>query len=249
MDGTLWYLKRCGLFEQLTAVQAERLERHARMRKFKRQALVYSPDEPGQSVLVLASGRVKINHLTPDGKETILAFIEDGEIFGELAVLDGKPRGEYAEAVVDSQVLLIPREDLLWLMEQRPDVALSITKLVGLRRRRIENRLRNVLFLSSRARMVHLLLELIESHGERAGDRCEIRLTLTHQELASLIGVTRETVTVTLGQLQWERLIKVQHRRITVLDRDRLFQEVSVIAPPLPNGYAGEELLPRARSV
>src|SRR5215470_8022830 len=105
MDGTLWYLKRCDLFEQLTPEQAERLERHARMRKFKRQALD-SPDEPGQSVLVLASGRVKINHLTPDGKETILAFIEEGEIFGELALVDAKPRGEYAEAVVDSQVLV-----------------------------------------------------------------------------------------------------------------------------------------------
>jgi CRP-like cAMP-binding protein len=249
MDGTLWYLKQCDLFERLTPEQAERLERQARMREFKRQTLVYSPDEPGQSVLVLASGRVKINHLTPDGKETILAFIEDGEIFGELALLDAKPRGEYAEAVVDSQVLLIPREDLLWLMEQRPDVALSITKLVGLRRRRIENRLRNVLFLSSRERMVHLLLELMESYGERAGDRCEIRLVLTHQELASLIGVTRETVTVALGQLQFERLIRIHRRRIMVLDCNRLYQEGAGIAPSLPNGYAGQELLPKARRV
>src|SRR5215831_16184661 len=204
MDGTLWYLKRCDLFEQLTPEQTERLERHARMRKFKRQALVYSPDEPGQSVLVLASGRVKINHLTPDGKETILAFIEDGEIFGELALLDGKPRGEYAEAVVDSQVLVIPREDLLWLMAQRPDVALHVTKLIGLRRRRIENRLRNVLFLSSRERMIHLLLELIESYGEQVGNGCKIGIALSHQELASLIGVTRETVTIVLGQLETE---------------------------------------------
>src|SRR5262249_19696942 len=151
----------------------------------------------------------------------------------ELALVDAKPRGEYAEAAVESHVLVVPRDDLLWLMEQRPDVALSITKLVCLRRRRIENRLRNILFLSSRERMVHLLLELVEAYGERAGQRCEIPLKLTHQELASLIGVTRETVTVVLGRLQFERLIKIHRRRITVLDCNRLFQEGSGIAPPL----------------
>ena len=87
MEGKLWYLKRCDLFEQLTAEQVQRLESHARMRTFKRQETVYAPSEPGLSVLVLASGRVKIKHLTADGKETILAFIEEGEIFGELALL------------------------------------------------------------------------------------------------------------------------------------------------------------------
>src|SRR5262249_46027427 len=151
--------------------------------------------EPGQSVMVLASGRVKIKDITLEGKETILAFIEEGEIFGELALLDSQPRGEFAEAVEDSQVLVIPREELLWLMEQRPDVSLSVTKLVGLRRRRIENRLRNVLFLPSRERMVRLLQELVASHGERRGNACEIRLPLSHQDLASLIGLTREMVT------------------------------------------------------
>src|SRR5438309_2348075 len=83
-------------------------------------------------------------HLTPDGRETIFAFIEPGELFGELAVLDPAPRSEHAEAVEDSHALAIPREELLWLMARRPDVALSVTKLLGLRLRRIENRLKNL---------------------------------------------------------------------------------------------------------
>jgi CRP/FNR family transcriptional regulator, cyclic AMP receptor protein len=232
MERSLWYLKRCGLFEQLTREQTARLESRALMRNFDRRALIYSPTERGRSVLVLASGRVKIKDITPDGKETILAFIEEGEIFGELAVLDDGPRQEYAEAVEKSQVLLIPSEDILWVMGQRPDVALSITKLVGLRRRRIENRLRNVLFLPSRERLVRLLLELTEAHGERSGNRCTIRLPLSHQELASLIGVTRETVTLVLGQLQAEGLVDVQRRRITVRDCQRLAHQG--VPPPLP---------------
>ena len=249
MEGKLWYLKRCDLFEQLTPEQVHRLESRALMRKFKRHATVYAPSEPGLSVLVLATGRVKIKHLTPDGKETILAFIEEGEIFGELALLGDNLRGEHAEAVEDSQILLIPQEDLLWLMEQRSDLALSITKLVGLRRRRIENRLRNVLFLSSRERMVHMLLELIDSYGDRQGNVCTIRLPLTHQDLASLIGVTRETVTVVLGQLQYDRLIKVQRRHITVLDCERLAQECGQAAKFFSERGPHLEAIPKYREL
>jgi CRP/FNR family cyclic AMP-dependent transcriptional regulator len=227
METKLWYLKRCPLFERLTEAQAARLDRRALARKYRRRAIIYSPAEPGQSVLVLASGRVKIKDLTPDGKETILAFIEEGEVFGELALLDSDARREYAEAVSDCEVLVLPREEVLWLMEQRSDVAFSVTKLIGLRRRRIENRLRNVLFLSSRDRMVRLLAELVDEYGEGSGDRRRIRLTLSHQELASLIGVTRETVTATLGRLQAEGIIKVQRRRITVLAVSRLKDESS----------------------
>lgn len=218
MSQRTWFLKRCLLFEHLTAKQAAFLDGHALVRSYRRGSIIYAPTEPGQSVLVLARGRVKIKHLTPEGKESILAFIEEGEIFGELALLDGEPRRDYAEAAADCKVVALRREDLLWLMEQRPEVGLSITKLIGWRRRRIENRLRNVLFLSSRERMLHLLVELAEAHGQRLGNRCELRLPLSHQELANLIGVTRETATTTLGQLQAEGLVRVQRRRITILD-------------------------------
>src|SRR5205085_3843046 len=87
------------------------------------------------------------------------------------------------------------------------------------------NRLKNILFRSNRERILALLLELVESHGEPAGNYWEIRLQLSHQELSNLIGATRETVTVTLGQLQRERLIQVHRRRILVLDRKRLSAE------------------------
>ena len=239
-DRKLWFLKRCDLFERLTRAQAERLERRARMRTFRRRSLIYAPDEPGQCVMLLGRGRVKIKSVTPDGKETILAFIDEGEIFGELALLDGEPRSEFAEAVVDSQVLLIPCDDVLWLMGQRPDVVLSVAKLVGLRRRRIENRLRNVLFLPTRERLVRLLQELLASHGVCRGSCHEIGVPLSHQELAGLIGVTRETVTVVLGQLQREGLIEVRRCRIKVIDGDRLRAEADGISQPLPDGQTWE---------
>jgi CRP/FNR family transcriptional regulator, cyclic AMP receptor protein len=235
MSETIWYLKRCPLFERLTPAEARRLEARALMRSFRPREVIYFPAEPGQTVLLLARGKVKIKAITPDGRETILAFIEAGELFGELAILDGAPRDEFAEAVEAAQVLAIPRDELLWLMGRRPDVALHVTKLLGFRLRRVENRLRNILFRSNRERTVALLLELLESHGQRAGGRWEIRLRLSHQELANLIGATRETVTVTLGQLQREGLIAVQRRRIQVLDRGRLAAEANGSMQPQPS--------------
>ncbi len=234
MDGALWYLKRCDLFELLTPEQAARLNRNALARTFKRRELVYSPTEPGETVLVLAGGRVKIKDLTADGKETILTFIEEGELFGELALLDEEPRREYAEAVEESRVLALQREDLLAVMEARSDLALSITKLIGLRRRRIENRLRNVLFLPARERMLRLLGELGEAYGERAGAGRELRLSLSHQDFASLVGITRETVTVLLGEFQAEGLLKLQRCRVTILDWARLHRgsDAAFVRPP-----------------
>jgi CRP-like cAMP-binding protein len=225
MNGTIWYLKQCDLFERLSDAEADQLNRRALVRRFPKRTLVYAPTEPGESVMVLARGRVKIKDLTLDGRETILAFIEEGELFGELALLEGQPRQEYAESVEDSQVLLIPREDLLALMERRADLTLSITKLMGVRRQRIENRLRNVLFLPSRARMVRLLVELAEAHGQRVGTRTEIRFPLSHQELASLIGVSRETATLTLGQLEQAGLVVVQRRKVSIVSMRRLQDE------------------------
>ena len=239
MESKLWYLKRCALFENLAVQEAELLERRALLRTFPRRAIIYAPTEPGQSVLLVVSGRVKIKDITPDGKETILTFIEEGELFGELALLDEEPRQEYAEAAEQTKVLAIPREEILQLMAKRSDLALSITKLVGLRRRRIENRFRNILFLPSRERMVRLLLELADAHGKRIGFACELGLPLSHQELASLIGVTRETVTVILGQLQAEGLIVVKRRRIVIPSLRKLSHDVNK-AP----GLATENPLP-----
>jgi CRP/FNR family transcriptional regulator, cyclic AMP receptor protein len=225
MTSNLWHLKQCNLFETLTPEEAERLERRAMMRRFRKGGMIYFPDEPGQSVLVLASGRVKIKGLTPDGKELIFAFIDEGELFGELALVDDAPRGEFAEAVEDSEVLSIPRDELFRLMEARPGLALSITKLLGLRRKRIETRLKNVMFRSNRQRVIGVLLELLDSHGERLDQTWQLRIRLSHQELASLIGSTRETVTIVLGQLQYEGFIRVKRRCITVLDRERMIAE------------------------
>jgi CRP-like cAMP-binding protein len=222
----LWFLKQCELFRRMTPAEASRLEPRCRSRVFKRGEPIYLPSDAADSALVVATGRVKIGAVTPDGKQSILAFVEPGELFGELSALDGAPREEFAEAAERSTIVLLPAEVLRELVERNPLVAAGVTKLIGLRRRRIERRLRSLLYRSNRQRVLSLLAELADSYGDRApevGPRAvRLRIRLSHQDLASVIGSTRESVTVTLGELAAEGLVEVGRRRIVVTDTARL---------------------------
>lgn len=224
MTEELWYLKQCDLFRRISPELLGRLEPLCRTRQFRRGDPVYLPTDAADSAMVLAEGRVKIGSLTSDGKQTILAFIEPGELFGELEALDGGAREEFAEAAEKSTVILLPAAALRELMERDAGLALGVTKLMGLRRRRIERRLKSLLFRSNRQRLVSLLLELAEQYGQRSLDPPGVKLgiKLSHQDMASVIGSTRETVTVVLGELQSEGLLTVGRRRILLSDPERL---------------------------
>ncbi|MGE0375826.1 MAG: Crp/Fnr family transcriptional regulator [Planctomycetaceae bacterium] len=236
MDEKYWYLKNCALFERLSPEQSARLEQRSQSKRFGRGGLIYVPSDAGESVLLVMSGRVKIYHLTGDGKQALLALIEPGELFGELALFDGGQREEFAEAMDATTVLRIPADEIRRLMELHPGVSLGVTKLMGLRRRRVERRLKSLLFRSNRERLIHLLLELVGQYGRRTSEGVEIGLKLSHQELASIIGSTRETVTVVLGELKSEGSLIIKRRQIVLLQMERLAQSLDVVPPNVSSG-------------
>jgi CRP/FNR family transcriptional regulator, cyclic AMP receptor protein len=233
MSERLWYLKRCDLFQRLGQEQLTALETRCRVRKFPRAAPVYLPSDQADGVLLLAEGRVKIGSITQDGKQAILAFIEPGELFGELSLLGSEVREEYAETVEKSTVILIPGEVMRQLLAENPEVSLGVTKLIGLRRQRIERRLKYLLFRSNRERLIHLLLELAEQYGQSVPGGVQLRIKLSHQDLANIIGSTRETVTVVLGELQSEGRLQLGRRKIVLSDIVRLADSVGAAAPRL----------------
>ena len=234
MGAGIWYLKQCRLLSRLTDDELRRLESSCRTRQFPRGAPVYLPAEISDSVLLVIRGRVKICHLTTDGKQSILAFIEPGELFGELAVVEPEqPREEYAETVEPSEIAAIAGATLRDLAERNPNLSLGISRLIGLRRRRIEQRLKHLLFLPSKERLCHLLLELAEQYGTQTDDGVSLGIRLSHQDLAAVIGATRETVTVTLGELQEQGLLRTGRRRITLTNLEALAKLVDEKPPRL----------------
>lgn len=246
MDKNFWYLKNCDLFERLSQDQIADVERHSSVRQFGRGNLVYLPTESSDSVFLVLTGRVKLYHITGEGKQALLALIEPGELFGELAILGGGEREEYAEAMLKSTILRIPGQVIQDLMEQHAGVSLGVTKLMGLRRQRVEQRLKSLLFRSNRDRLTHLLLDLAEKYGRFTPQGVLINIKLSHQELASIIGSTRETVTVLLGEMQDERTIDVQKRQIILRKAQHLAHSIDFkLTPALLTkpDQSGEHLL------
>ena len=236
MPETYWHLSKCDLFNRLHPNDIRQMETVSRMKKFKRGETVYLPADAADGVLLVVSGRIKICHLTPEGKQSILVFVEPGEVFGELSLVDPTVRQEYAEATENTQLVCVPREEVQRCMQKQPDLTMGITKLIGTRRRRVERRLRNLLFHSNRERLIFLLVELIEQYGRRVEGGVELSIKLSHQEMANIIGSTRETVTVVLGELQKEGLIQIARRRVKILDINRLASQVGATAT-LPVSY------------
>lgn len=220
-----WYIKNCDLFEQLEPAQFSLIEREARVRRFTKGSPVYLPADASESVFLLAEGRIKLTSITPDGKQAILAFIEPGELFGEMALFGGGGREEYAEAMAASVVAMIPTGSLDRVMRDAPDLALRVTKLVGLRRQRVERRLRSLLFRSNKDRLVHFLLELCDTYGKPTPQGLHLAIPLSHQDIANVIGTTRETVTHLLGDLQLNGVLKVGRQKLIVRDVGKLAAE------------------------
>ena len=231
----LWYIQKCSLFQRLSVEQLSWLEQSARMRDFPRNSTVYLPSDVADGAFLLGKGRIRICSNTPDGKQSILAFIDPGEVFGELSLVQDGEREERAEAAVDSTVILLPGDELRRLMENSPSLALGVTRLIGLRRRRIERRLKSLLFRSNRDRLTHLLLELTEQYGRTTDEGVLLDIKLSHQELASIIGVTRETVTTLLGEMQLEGLLKISRQKVVIRNLRRLSATQDATVPALPD--------------
>jgi CRP-like cAMP-binding protein len=229
MNQRLWYLKNCNLLSKLGASQLAELDSVSQIKTFEKGSPIYLPSQPADSLMLVANGLVKICHLNLDGKISILAFVTPGELFGELSLFDPADRGEYAESATVSTIVRIPRESVQRLMLSELEIAIGVTKLMGFRRQRIENRLRNLLFANNQQRLSHLLLDLAEQFGVVVDGGIRLGLKLSHQEIANLIGSTRETVTLLFGTMKKQGLLQTKRQDVILADVSRLADSVGRI--------------------
>lgn len=223
----LWYLKHIRLFSDLSQTEMQEMERITRMEEVKKRQPLYLPGDPSHTVYLLKQGRIKIANTDSSGKEVTFEILEPGEIFGELEALEASPRTTQAEALDDALICAIRREDFDRYLSNHPNVTVKLTKLIGLRLRKIQSRVEDLVFRDVPSRLAHLLLELSKTEGESDGSGIRLRARLTHQEMANLIGCSRETVSATLGLFREEGFIRVDGRSITIADFRRLSQLIS----------------------
>lgn len=218
----LWYLKKIPLLADLANETLVRLAETVQLLEVRRRQVVYLPGDPGQTVYFVNGGRVKISKVTRDGKELTLAYRGPGEVFGELSLVDGGPREEMAEAVENALITEVERGEFERLLQKEVAVSYRLTKILSQRRREIENKIENLVFKDVNAKLAQLLLRLGNEYGVDDSRGTLVALKITHQEMANLIGSTRETVSLTLSQFKRKGLIQSDGRKVIVTDREGL---------------------------
>jgi CRP-like cAMP-binding protein len=223
----LWFLKHIRLFDGISPSEMQEMEKITRMEEVKKRQPLYLPGDPSSNVYLLKKGRVKIANTAPNGKEVTFDILEPGEVFGELDVLEDAPRSTSAETLDDAVICVIPRKDFDQYLAMHPTVMFKLTKLIGLRLKKIQSRVEDLVFREVPARLAHLLSELGKTEGVAEKQGIRLKVKLTHQEMANLIGCSRETVSTTMGQFRDDGLIQLDGRTITILKPDGLSRLVS----------------------
>ncbi|OIO37412.1 MAG: hypothetical protein AUJ72_04630 [Candidatus Omnitrophica bacterium CG1_02_46_14] len=220
--GKIWYLSKFNLFKGMTSQEMGMVEKMTTMQSFRKKEPIYIMGQPGKSVYLLKKGVVKISRILPDGRELVLGLLKSGEIFGELEAVNDEDRQAQAEAHDDVMICVMNRNDFLRLMQSKPELGVRLSKIIGFRRRIIENKLENLIFKTIPQKLGILLLDLAEQFGKKEPQGILIDLSLTHQDLANLVAASRTTVTETLQAFKEQGLIDIQSRRIRLVKPEAL---------------------------
>jgi len=215
-------LRRCDVLSEIPADAMQSLLAGITIRNYRPRQVIYLPGDRSQGVHFLASGRIKISKVTRDGKELTLAYRSEGDFFGEPCLLDGGPREEMAEAMDASVTVEVGRELLDDLLKIDGGAAYKFARSLIARRKDLETRVEQLIFKDVGAKLAELLLNLGQEHGVSDERGLIVALKITHQELANLIGSTRETVSLTLSQFKRKRLIQTEGRKVIISDAEAL---------------------------
>jgi CRP-like cAMP-binding protein len=214
-------LSRVPLFSALDPADIAGLSARLRQRRFAPRQPIFLQGDPGGSLCIVESGRVKLALTSAEGREVILDLIGPGEAFGELALLDGLPRSADAIAVEASMLRFLDRDDFVHYVEAHPGLALRLMLVLSQRLRRDAELIQDAVFLDVPARVARTILRL-------ATDTNGVLLTprLTQADLAGMAGTTRETLNKWLGIYEAQGLIRQQKGRIAVLQAEALHRRI-----------------------
>lgn len=189
---------------------------------FEANKYIYLPDEPARKIFLVSSGRVKIGTYGSDGKEVTKAILSPGEIFGELALISDGGRRDFAYCLEETSLCVLEKDDLQEMLRERSELQLFFMRLIGTRTLQLEQRLENLMFKTSRSRIIEFLHELAQNKGRRVGFEREVRNMLTHKEIADLTGTSRQTVNAVLNDLRRREILTFDRKRMLVRDMERL---------------------------
>lgn len=215
------FLKTVSLFQDLNDEELKIVASRFREREYVKHEIVFFEEDTGNYMYIVQEGRVKVSRLLPNGKEMILAFHEAGEYFGEMSLIDGGTSPATVTTVVPSRVLTVTREEFLGLLEN-PSINRAVLKMLCARCRDAWGQIEVLTFHNADARIRTALYQLCQQKGEAINGGVKINLKLTHKELADITGISRETATRVLSNMQSSGVLTVEKKRFFVADPDSL---------------------------
>jgi len=221
-DGDASILAGSPLLRELSDQDAETFRPHTHVVLLPRAERLFDEGDLGDSLYLVISGKVKLTRTAPDGRESLVSVHGPGDMFGELAMFDPTYRTSTAVAITDARLAQIAHDDLRKVLATRPPVALLLLKALAQRLRRATEANTNLIFTDVPGRVAKALLELADKFGSQTDEGTQVNHDLTQEELAQLVGASRETVNKALADFATRGWIQLAAKSVLLIDQDRL---------------------------
>jgi CRP/FNR family transcriptional regulator, cyclic AMP receptor protein len=215
-------LRRAPLFEALSEEDASALRAGIITVHLNRGERLFSEGDTGDKLYIILSGKIKLTKAAPDGRENLLSVHGPGEMFGELSLFDPIPRTSSATAVTNAELAGVAHEDLRTWLSTRPEVAMHLLQALAKRLRRINEVKADLVFTDVPGRVAKALLDLAERFGVPTPAGIQVNHDLTQEELAQLVGASRETVNKALADFAARGWLQLAAKSVLLTDIDRL---------------------------
>ena len=222
MDDADDVLRRAPLFDALDDDSAAALQAGVTIVELARADRVFEEGASGNQLYVVLDGKIKLTRAAADGRENLLSVLGPGEMFGELSLFDPRPRTASAVAVTDSRLGALAHDDLRSWLTGRPDVALHLLQALAQRLRRANDVMADLVFTDVPGRVAKALLDLADRFGEPRDDGLLVNHDLTQEELAQLVGASRETVNKALADFAARGWLQLSAKSVLLIDPERL---------------------------
>ena len=215
-------VRQAPLFAALDAEAASALKSTMTTVELGRGEILFHEGDPGDRLYVIVDGKVKLGRASGDGRENLLAILGPGEMFGELSLFDPGPRNATATAVADTTLIGLGSDELGSWLDGRPDVSRQLLSALARRLRRTNEALADLVFSDVPGRVAKALLDLSERFGRPTDDGLRVAHDLTQEELAQLVGASRETVNKALADFASRGWLRLEARAVVLLDIERM---------------------------
>ena len=221
-------LAKAGLFQGVPPEDAEVIAEQFDLLDVPRGTVVFHEGEPGDSLYIVLAGKIKLGRRTPDGRENLLMVAGPSDMFGELSIFDPGPRTSTATAVTEVRAYTMDRAALREWIGKRPEIAEQLLRVLARRLRRTNNMLADLIFTDVPGRVAKALLQLARQFGSQESGLLRVTHDLTQEEIAQLVGASRETVNKALADFASRAWLRLDGKSVIILDPERLARRARV---------------------